>query len=138
MKQVYLHIRWEDLHGEIGLDSFNLLRLIYLNLSEQELIEAIKALIFIEREDIAAKFDIHLSENSPVFNERQYVVYKGIAGEINYRDMLISLASALEMSNTLDHVQNIMSLAKCLRSFDREIFDRFAKDIAEEVYYSLK
>ena len=120
------------------MDSFNLLRASYSNLSEQQLVELIKELIFIEREDIAAKFDIHLSENAPVFDERQHVVYKAVAGDMNYKDMLLSLVTALDLTNTLDHVQNILSLAKCLRSFDREIFARFAKDIAEEVYYSLK
>lgn len=53
MKNTFLYFRWEDLHGEIGVDSFNLLRASYSNLSEQQLVELIKELISIEREDIA-------------------------------------------------------------------------------------
>ncbi|CAF1772390.1 hypothetical protein NRS6094_03986 [Bacillus subtilis] len=138
MKNTFLYIRWEDLHGEIGVDPFNLLKVSYSNLSVKELAELIKELIYEEREDVAAKCDFILSEDNPVFTDNQHVIYKGLAGSINYKDLLLSLATTLAMTNCYDHVQNILYFAKCLRNFDREICDKFVKDIAEEVYHNLK
>ncbi|WP_122503937.1 hypothetical protein [Bacillus velezensis] len=138
MKNTFLYIRWEDLHGEIGVDSFNFLKASYSNLTKKELVELIKELIYAEREDIAAKSDFIVSEDNPVFAHNQHVIFKGVAGSINYKDLLLSLATTLAMTNHYDHVQNILYFAKCLREFDREICDKFMKDIAEEVYHNLK
>ncbi|EWH19856.1 hypothetical protein [Bacillus haynesii] len=137
MKNVYLYFRWEDLHGEIGEDSFDLLKMSYSDLNINQLVDLIKKLVYEEHEDVAAKFSIFIAEK-PLLYIWQHAVYKGVAGSIDYKDMLLSLAIGLELSNSLDHIQNIFSLAKCLREFDREICDRFTKDIAEEVYYTFK
>ncbi|MCY9226012.1 hypothetical protein MOF11_13360 [Bacillus haynesii] len=137
MKNVYLYFRWEDLHGEIGEDSFDLLKMSYSDLNINQLVDLIKKLVYEEHEDVAAKFSIFIAEKPLLYNW-QHAVYKGVAGSIDYKDMLLSLAIGLELSNSLDHIQNIFSLAKCLREFDREISDRFTKDIAEEVYYTFK
>ncbi|WP_437132753.1 hypothetical protein [Bacillus atrophaeus] len=70
-ENTFLYIRWGDLHGEIGVDSFNLLKASYSNLTVKELVEIIKELIYEEREDVAAKCDFILCEDNPVFNDRQ-------------------------------------------------------------------
>ncbi|PRS03110.1 hypothetical protein C6W24_03975 [Bacillus atrophaeus] len=138
MKDFNFYLVWKDLHEEIDVDSLYLLKEFYSSIPVQKLADLIKHLVYKKKEDIAARNAVYISNSEPVFSGIDHVIYCGVAGEMDYKEFLLSLAVMINFTNSLDHVQFIISVAKKLRSFDRDICDLFVKDIAEEIYHYAK
>lgn len=105
MKDFNFYLVWKDLHEEIGVDSLYLLKEFYSNIPVQKLVDLIKHLIYKKKEDMAARNAVYISNSEPIFSGIDHVIYCGVAGEMDYKEFLLSLSVMINFTNSLDHVQ---------------------------------
>lgn len=126
-----LTLIWEDImreHG--GEETLNNIKKEYSSCSIEELLVLIESLLELETENKPTKYGIYIGE---YLNKDEYtVVYS--ERDIDYKELLVSLACLMMLINIEDRPSLIVNLAHYIREMDKKTSECFAKDIAEYVY----
>lgn len=126
-----LTLIWEDIlmeHG--GKETVYNFKKEYSNYSIEYLLDLAKSLLKSNTENHPFRYQIFIGDF--LDSDSYTVIYS--QNEIDYKELIVSLATLMTLTNIEDRPQLIVNLAQALHKMDREISDRFANDIAEEVY----
>ncbi|KAA0965839.1 hypothetical protein FQ087_06115 [Sporosarcina sp. ANT_H38] len=126
-----LSLIWEDIlieHG--GEETVEILKNEYASYSIEHLLEFATSLLKLNTENHPCRYQVRIGDF--LLSDQDTIVYS--QNEIDYQDLLIALVTLMMLINVEQRPYLILDLAKSLREIDREVSDRFAKDLAEKVY----
>ncbi|EON70413.1 hypothetical protein [Lysinibacillus sphaericus] len=126
-----LSLIWEDIlmeHG--GEETVNNFKNEYSNYCIEKLLELASLFLELKTENHPCKHQIIIGNY--LERDEYTVVYE--SNEIDYQELLIALVTLMRLINIEKRPYLIIELAHALRKMDREVSDRFVKDIAGRVH----
>jgi hypothetical protein len=133
-----LVMTWRDLAEELGGDEIiNEHKLLNSNYNNEHILQLIEHMFEVESEHLPTrpKVEVVKGEVRLLFDD-EVIVYA--SDRIDYRELLISLLTLIQLTNQSDRVALVIHTARALLEIDREVAEQFRVDIAERVYRTYK